>query len=140
MPFPEPVNPIFLSFFHGWNRLEARSRRDEFSEALAAPVADPLWLLGRQWQFRELDGEDAATPIQVRATFEATSLDRIKLGADPVQPIEATPVEVLVEQEEIGWDWRLRVQIGQQFERLARAHYTGSLATATAIINGLRAS
>lgn len=34
-----------------WNRLEARPRREDFSEALEAQTADPLFLLTKQWQF-----------------------------------------------------------------------------------------
>jgi hypothetical protein len=37
---------------------------------LQAQVYDPLWLLGRQWQMRKFDGEDAGSPILVRLTGE----------------------------------------------------------------------
>ena len=33
---------------------------------LEARVHDPLWLLGRQWQLGEFEGEDAGTPLTVR--------------------------------------------------------------------------
>jgi hypothetical protein len=138
MPFPAPTSSIFLSYFYGWNRLEGRSRHDDFSEGLTVPVADPLWLLGRQWQCRELDGEDAATPIHVELTYETAPLDRIKLGDDAAAPLDTTPVEVLVEREQVGWDWRQRVRIGQQFERIARDFYASAPSTAVALIDSLR--
>ena len=59
MPFRVPGSSIFPMFFRGWNRLEPRSRRDDFGFGLAAPIADPLWALGRQFQMQELHGEDA---------------------------------------------------------------------------------
>ena len=33
---------------------------------IEARVHDPLWLLGRQWQLGEFEGEDAGTPLTVR--------------------------------------------------------------------------
>jgi hypothetical protein len=56
-----PVEPeIPLNF-----RLEVDPRGDSYDEALSARVADPLWMLSRQWQFREFDGEDAGSPVTV---------------------------------------------------------------------------
>lgn len=46
-------------------RLEVDPRGDSYDEALSARVADPLWMLSRQWQFREFDGEDAGSPVEV---------------------------------------------------------------------------
>ncbi|MGB5763054.1 MAG: hypothetical protein WBM58_10950, partial [Sedimenticolaceae bacterium] len=42
------IRPEVLSSF----RLEVDPRGESYDEALAARVADPLWMLGRQWQFR----------------------------------------------------------------------------------------
>jgi hypothetical protein len=111
-------------FFRGWNRLEGRSRTNDFAEGLAAKVADGLWMLGRQWQMRELKGEDGGTPVDAEVTYERLTLDEVKLGRRsdaPFVPIGSTPVEVQVEREVVLWDWRLRIRAGQQFERLARS-------------------
>ena len=45
-----------------WIRLEPR-RRDDMSEAVHARVYDPLWMLARQWQTGEFQGEDTGTPV-----------------------------------------------------------------------------
>ena len=45
-----------------WNRLEPRPRSSSIKRSLAAQVRDPLWLLGRQWQVGEFQGEDAGVP------------------------------------------------------------------------------
>ena len=53
--------------------------------ALRAPVADPLWMLGRQWQFGEHRGEDASSPVEMRcdtSTVALRSLDRHSAGPD----------------------------------------------------------
>src|SRR6266545_8027255 len=51
-----------------WNRLEPRPRSESVREPLAARIRDPLWMLTRQWQFGEFQGEDAGSPafVQVR--------------------------------------------------------------------------
>jgi hypothetical protein len=119
MPFNAPSNPIFHTFFSGWNRIEARSRRDDFSEGLRATTADPLWMLGRQWQFLELKGTNGGTPIHVKANYEVAKVERIALGDNPWTDIGDIPIDVLVEREKVDWDWRMRVRAGQHFERLA---------------------
>ena len=51
-----------------WARLEPRSRDRELAPGLEARVHDPLWLLGRQWQFGELDADgDAAARSSPRS-------------------------------------------------------------------------
>ncbi|HYN65700.1 MAG TPA: hypothetical protein VES93_02350 [Ornithinibacter sp.] len=46
-----------------WSRLEPRTRQPEFAGALAARIADPLFMLGRQWQFGEFAGTDGGSAI-----------------------------------------------------------------------------
>ncbi|MBZ5506436.1 MAG: hypothetical protein LAO78_13330 [Acidobacteriia bacterium] len=120
MPFRTPTNVNFAKYFRGWNRLEGRSRRDDFSIGLQKATADALWMLGRQWQASELTGEDAATQIHVEATIESVTLDQIVLGSGTPENVGTVPVEVLVEREQVDWDWRMRIRAGQHFERLAR--------------------
>ena len=137
MPFPEPLDALFASFFPAWNRLEARSRKDDFAAALGAATADPLWALARQWQFLELKSEDAVTPIRATFTYEVASPDEVQLGAQPYEAISTTPLEVLVEREQVDWDWRLRMRAGQQYERLTRLY---DPANAASLISQARAA
>ena len=51
-----------------WSRLEPLDQSADLTTSLAAPIADPLWLLHRQWQLGELEGNDAGTPIAVTVT------------------------------------------------------------------------
>ena len=47
-----------------WTRLEPLPHSAELD--LEARIADPLWMLARQWQVGEFRGEDAASPVYVR--------------------------------------------------------------------------
>jgi hypothetical protein len=49
-------------------RLEPQSVSGDPAPGAVAAVADPLWMLGRQWQLGELLGEDVGTPVSVMVT------------------------------------------------------------------------
>jgi hypothetical protein len=84
-----------------WHRLEPRVRGQDPAEGLRAAVHDPLWLLGRQWQVGELQGEDAAFPVAVRVDTVEHPLARWRAAAgEPVAyDPAAVPLEVMVERE-----------------------------------------
>ena len=46
-----------------WSRLEPLTLTPDLTPGLQTLLGDPLWMLGRQWQFGEFQGEDAGTPI-----------------------------------------------------------------------------
>ena len=110
-----------------WNRLEPLPIATDMQAALQAAVADPLWLLCRQWQFLEFAGEDAGTPVQVQVAAEATAIDRFHAGlpgadaATRARPVDTqrTPLEVLIEAEPIrALHPRLAAEAGQHALRL----------------------
>lgn len=90
-----------------WSRLEAIPYTPDLQPGLQAQIADPLWLLARQWQMSEFQGEDAGTPIDVRVSGEQAPIGRVLCGApDHLAPARArdyvplaTPLETLVERE-----------------------------------------
>jgi len=92
-----------------WSRLEALPLSADLEPALQAAVADPLWLLCRQWQFLEFAGEDAGSPVDVRIEGEHARLSRYLPGAvradAPARAsdysTEALALEVAVEREPI---------------------------------------
>src|SRR5215208_2635694 len=89
-----------------WTRLEPRPRSGEMIASLQARIHDPLWLLARQWQFGEFQGEDTGSPV-----FVSVSGDKMPLGLflrgpitghteQDVQEYSADqPIEYLVERE-----------------------------------------
>ena len=68
-----------------WNRLEPSARDPDLSAALSSRLADPLWLLARQWQSGELDGTDGGRAVAVRVATETTALAAWRPGEDSAQ-------------------------------------------------------
>jgi hypothetical protein len=59
-----------------WTRLEPQGSSGDPRPGIEARVHDPLWLLGRQWQLGEFEGEDAGTPLTTRVVTRTTVVDR----------------------------------------------------------------
>ena len=80
------------------NRLEGRPRTADCTRALRAEVRDALWMLTRQWQTGELNGEDAGSPVFARLMTDITRLTRFKPGDAPSSDFDdLSPLEVQVE-------------------------------------------
>ena len=89
-----------------WNRIEPRVRDDSLP-GTAARIADPLWLLGRQWQLGEFRGQDAGSPAAAQVRASVGQLTRTVTG----QPhgsvtgdgydATAQPLEAVVEREPV---------------------------------------
>lgn len=62
-------------------RLEPQGTTGDPRPGVEARVHDPLWLMGRQWQLGEFEGEDAGTPLTVRAVTRTVAVDRWTPGA-----------------------------------------------------------
>ncbi len=69
-----------MPFIRTWNRLEPLPRHKELSDGLEARLADPLWMLGRQWQFGEFKGSDGGTPVLARFEADRAELQRYQAG------------------------------------------------------------
>ncbi|HEU4795329.1 MAG TPA: hypothetical protein VFT02_06850, partial [Pyrinomonadaceae bacterium] len=67
-----------------WLRLEPRGRDAEMKTSLQARIYDPLWLLTRQWQLGEFQGEDNGSPVGARWVAEAAPVTRYHAG--PIAP------------------------------------------------------
>lgn len=111
-----------------YNRLEASPRSTDFDRSLKAEVRDALWMLTRQWQFGEFQGEDAASPVTAQILGEHRAPDRVGFPNDDVVPYDAgSPLEVEVEHERLRANLFLATQMARMFLRLMRDH---GLATA----------
>jgi len=110
-----------------WNRLEPRCRNADLSAALQARTHDPFWFLARQWQFGELSGDDAGSPIIASVTSVDAPLDRYAPGTGGPRAIPAgTPLEALVAREAVrpaatAVDYRQAADAGLYFLRLLRS-------------------
>ena len=100
----------------GWNRLEGRIRQEEFTRALRAEARDPLWFLARQWQFLELEGDDAGSPIEAQLAVQRRTLERfaVRDGAPRAYDREI-PLEAAVEREPVPFDLVALVQVARAF-------------------------
>lgn len=120
-----------------WHRLEPVPRTDNLDLGLSATIADPLWMMGRQWQFNEFEGEDAGSPVE--AVFDARSSIVSRFHPGPTAgssqaeitrrattiDLAAEPMESVVERSPIGRGRgaaQLSVAAGRHFVRLLRAN------------------
>ena len=91
-----------------WTRLEPFVRTENMQSALQARIYDPLWMLTRQWQTGEFQGEDTGSPIVARLRGESAQLTRYLPGltlttppaGQPYNP-RRQPLEPLIEREAV---------------------------------------
>lgn len=124
IPIPTPTKARFLSeiFFPSvttWNRLEGRPRAHDFDRSLRAEVRDPLWMLCRQWQFGEFDGEDAGSAVGAKTQVATARVNRFAGRQGPAVPYdERLPLETRVEREPVPLDLMTRAQMGRHWLKL----------------------
>lgn len=117
-----------------WNRIEPDIEYDDplrgVDEGLAARLADPLWLLARQWQLGELRGEDAGSPVIARAAISSYVIDELVVGGHSYPLPPGVPLEAVVEPEPAMVDVRLRSRGGELFSTLLADHGLAHLGAA----------
>ncbi|MBK8816037.1 MAG: hypothetical protein IPN42_11325 [Methylococcaceae bacterium] len=90
-----------------WTRLEPITQNDDIKPALQARIFDPVWMLTRQWQVGEFQGEDAGSPIVTKIDAECALLSRVQPGnaetavtGMPYNP-KVQPLEPFIECESV---------------------------------------
>ena len=118
-----------------WIRLEPRGRNAEMNTSLQARIYDPLWLMTRQWQLGEFQGEDNGSPVMSRWRGESGRLTRYHGGlltpnsmvSGSSYDTRRTPLETMVERERVRpvadpiavpEKLRLAAEAGQHFLRM----------------------
>jgi hypothetical protein len=110
-----------------WTRLEPDIQTNQpaldLDQGAAARLADPLWVLGRQWQMGELTGEDAASPVSAHISAASFLIDSLQIGSRRVSySAEVVAAEAEVEHDGAPADVRTRAAGGASLmERLAEA-------------------
>lgn len=99
-PWDSPLNDL-LSSPPSWSRLEPQSVTGDPAAGLSAAIADPLWMLFRQWQFGEFRGEDAGTPINVLVEGSAAPIHSVQPGdwTGTTAPAGALPDPAALDRE-----------------------------------------
>ena len=119
-----------------WIRLHPDAVDDTLATSVQARIHDPLWMLGRQWQFGELRHDAGATPIDIRVEGTTAPLARLRGGAASttgaslaIKPL-SSPLETLVEREAVQEtaldNLRLRIESGLHLARMLRAAALGT--------------
>jgi hypothetical protein len=93
-------------------RLEPDPHQRDLARGWAAELADPAWMLGRQWQLGEHAGEDASSPVAVEFGLTSTPIEPVanQHAMDPT----IVPAQAVLESEPGDW-WTAgrRIQIGR---------------------------
>src|SRR5262245_43266931 len=104
-----------------WLRIESSTRSSSGVEALRARTADPLWLLFRQWQFGEFQGEDAGSPIRVRVSRRETAPTHRVVGSNRSALEPGVPRELQLFAEDRQDDVRSQIELAGELRRLLAA-------------------
>lgn len=121
-----------------WVRIESGTRSSELEDGLAMRMVDPMWVLGRQWQFGAFQAEDNGSPIRTNLHYKTDRFEHIApLGAaaQAKKLKHDIPLEAQIEAMPIALDLKSRAKLGQKLERLIRQHDKDQ---APAIIEKLR--
>jgi hypothetical protein len=103
-----------------WTRIEpdilTGDPEKDLALGVAAEIADPLWLLGRQWQMGEWQGEDGGAPISTQLSATSYFLDSLTIGNKTIPYERSTvPTDTLVEHDGGSADITLRAMGGRSF-------------------------
>ena len=115
-------------------RLTPDAYTSDLERGWSAELADPAWMLGRQWQMGEHQGEDASSPTTVTFTPQTIAIAP-PAGQDAFDPL-TTPAQAIVESEPYEW-WTVgrRVRIGRAVAATVSSH--GVTLPASATLSGL---
>jgi len=89
-----------------WSRLELRTRQPDFANTLAARIADPLFMIARQWQFGEFTGTDAGSAIFATLARQISPVSIHGGGADD-------GVDAVTERLPIDFPMIVRARLGR---------------------------
>ena len=113
-----------------WQQLLGSPRSENFDRALKAEIRDPLWMLTRQWQLGEFQGDDAGSPIFAQIEVETTRLNKYRPRNHQVEPfnpdiplettVECRPIPFLMNNQPISLD--IRLLMGRQWFKLLRKY------------------
>jgi len=116
-------------------RLDLGTHNPDLQDGLQARIHDPLWMLGRQWQFGEFNGADAGSPAAAQVIVDAAAVTRYqpgpRSGPHPARAytVDNLALETVVEAEPVTDDarpnWRLAAESGRHLLRLLEAARLG---------------
>ena len=108
-------------------KIETHARKADYSDALSFEISDPLWTLGRQWQFGRFQANNCGSAVQTKINVRKRDIccsvnkhgDKMPLyswGFDPSTEKEnLPPLEYEVERRPRKIDLYARVESAQHF-------------------------
>lgn len=116
-----------------WNRLESRPRNQDSVRPLMAEIRDPLWMLTKQWQIGEFQGDDAGSPSIAKVQIATTELTKYQADQNESQIFDnSLPLEAMVEQKKIPFtqdekkvSLQLRLFMGRQWLKMLKKDFPG---------------
>lgn len=122
------IDSVSCEPFRAWNRLEPRARKQDFDDVLKCAVHDPLWMLTRQWQFGEFQGEDTGSAIFAKIKMQCTQITRYKSVNEPQETYsDSIPAEAKVESELPQLDYHCRVKTAAHFMKLLKNKFSAAV-------------
>jgi hypothetical protein len=114
-----------------WDRLRPDPVGDDTAEALRCEIRDPLWMLARQYQMRELAGSDAGSVSIAHTVTKVSPIARWATDGGSVSPVPPeVPLDSLVERVAAPFDLQLRLETGREWLRMLRDANKRAAATA----------
>jgi hypothetical protein len=93
-----------------WNRLEPRPRRADFSQSLRGEIHDALWMLTRQWQLGEFQGEDAGSIALSKLKMKTAAVTYCTNQGPPVMFYVGNAYQVDLDKGDVSPELRQRFQ------------------------------
>ena len=112
--------------FRNWLRLEGNNRLEDFRASYSLPTADPLWMLGRQWQMGEFEAEDNGTPLYATVELKTAPITKLRFDGEEMELSPTSCLEAEVERMAMPLNWRDRIRIGKHFARLMGSEFSVS--------------
>lgn len=116
-----------------WTRLWCSHRSQELDGGLESRMADPLWLLARQWQFGGFEGDNAASPAKVHIESEVRDVTELTGNSRSAPKTALGNLELLEAVVESGEpengpaNLHISAKAGLQFLRLIGDKYRAQL-------------
>lgn len=99
-----------------YQKIETRARNNDYTEAMSFETYDPLWLLGRQWQFGRFQGNDCGSTVSTKIEVERQPVEHI-FANDGIRRDYTTdkPLEFDVEKRPHAIDPYVRIESALHF-------------------------
>ncbi|MDL2242311.1 hypothetical protein LJC25_01115 [Bacteroidales bacterium OttesenSCG-928-K03] len=101
-----------------YQRVESRTRKNDFSDALSFEVYDPLWMLTRQWQFGEFQGNDCGSAVTAKIKIKKEKFDSIYLKSGMNSFSSENPLEYDVEKQNRAITPFIRIESALYFKKM----------------------